>query len=148
MSEAGVTVVFGERLDLQQGVVKEGTEIVAIRMESGRLFRGQRFIDATYEGDLMALAGVSYHVGREASSVYEESLNGVRTDQAVHHQLQPGVDPYVTPGDPDQRAASRRFSRPAGGRWQRRSTGAGVLLPHVHDRLPREPDPLRKTRRL
>ena len=100
VNEAGVTVVFGERLDLQQGVVKEGTEIVAIRMESGRLFRGQRFIDATYEGDLMALAGVSYHVGREASSVYDESLNGVRTEQAIHHQLQPGVDPYVTPGDP------------------------------------------------
>ncbi|MHB8971778.1 MAG: FAD-dependent oxidoreductase [Pirellulaceae bacterium] len=100
VGEAGVTVVFNERLDLRQGVVKEGTDIVAICMESGRTFRGHRFIDATYEGDLLAAAGVSFHVGREASSVYDESLNGVRTDQATYHQLQPGVDPYVTPGDP------------------------------------------------
>ena len=48
----------------------------------------------------MALAGVSFHVGREASTVYDESLNGVQTDQAMYHQLQPGVDPYVKPGDP------------------------------------------------
>jgi hypothetical protein len=81
-------------------VVKEGTRIAAIRMESGRAFRGLRFIDATYEGDLMAAAGVSYHVGREATAIYDESLNGVRTDQAVYHQLQPAVDPYVTKGDP------------------------------------------------
>lgn len=98
--EAGVTLVEGERLDLQQGVVRDGTRIVGLRMESGRQFHGQRFIDATYEGDLMAGAGVSFHVGREASSVYDESLNGVRTDQAKYHQLQPNVDPYVTPRDP------------------------------------------------
>lgn len=98
--EAGVTLVEGERLDLQQGVIRDGTRIVGLRMESGRQFHGQRFIDATYEGDLMAGAGVSFHVGREASSVYDESLNGVRTDQAKYHQLQPNVDPYVTPGDP------------------------------------------------
>ena len=53
----------------------------------------QVFIDATYEGDLLAGAGVSFHVGREASSVYDESLNGVRTDQAKYHQLQSQVDP-------------------------------------------------------
>lgn len=100
VQEAGVPVVFGERLDLQQGVVKEGTDIVAIRMESGQTFRGHRFIDATYEGDLLALAGVSFHVGREGQDVYGESLNGVRTAKAVYHQLQPGVDPYVKPGDP------------------------------------------------
>ncbi len=100
VQEAGVPVVSGERLDLQQGVVKEGTDIVAIRMESGRTFHGHRFIDATYEGDLLALAGVSFHVGREGQDVYGESLNGVRTAQAIYHQLQPGVDPYVKPGDP------------------------------------------------
>ncbi len=98
--EASVMLVEGERLDLQQGVIRDGTRIVGIRMESGRQFHGRRFIDATYEGDLMACAGVSFHVGREASSVYDESLNGVRTDQAKYHQLQPKVDPYITPGDP------------------------------------------------
>jgi len=100
VDEAGVEVVFNERLDLKQGVVKEGTDIVAIRMESGLTVRGHRFIDATYEGDLMALAGVSFHVGREARDVYDESLNGVQTAQAKYHQLRPGVDPYVKKGDP------------------------------------------------
>ncbi len=47
-------------------------------MESGLVVRGKMFIDATYEGDLMAKAGVSYHVGREANSVYGETLNGVQ----------------------------------------------------------------------
>jgi hypothetical protein len=98
--EAGVQVVCNERLDLQQGVVKHGTDIVTLRMESGRTLNGRRFIDATYEGDLMALAGVSFHVGREARDVYGESLNGVQTANAVYHQLQPGVDPYVKKGDP------------------------------------------------
>jgi flavin-dependent dehydrogenase len=100
VQEAGVQVVLGERLDLKHGVTKEGTDIVAIHMESGRAFHGSRFLDATYEGDLMALAGVSFHVGREARTVYDESLNGVQTAKAVHHQLQPGVDPYVKQGDP------------------------------------------------
>jgi hypothetical protein len=98
--ETGVTIVPHERLDLQQGVIRNGTRILAIRMESGREFRGRCFIDATYEGDLLAGAGVSFHVGREASSVYDEPLNGVRVDQAKYHQLQPNVDPYITPGDP------------------------------------------------
>ncbi len=47
-------------------------------MESGRKMTAHMFIDATYEGDLMAAAGVSYHVGREANSVYGETLNGAR----------------------------------------------------------------------
>lgn len=95
-----VTVVRGERLDLARGVVKDGARITAIRMESGREFTGRMFIDATYEGDLMAKAGVSYHVGREANSVYGETLNGVQTGHAVHHQFTKQVDPYVKPGDP------------------------------------------------
>ena len=95
-----VTVVKGERLDLARGVVKQGTRIVRIVMESGRAFEGRMFIDATYEGDLMAKAGVSYHVGREANSVYGETLNGVQTGHAVSHQFIRAVDPYVKPGDP------------------------------------------------
>ncbi len=58
------------------------------------------FIDATYEGDLMAAAGASYAVGREANDVYGESLNGVQTANARHHQLVTGVDPYIVAGDP------------------------------------------------
>lgn len=99
--EAKVKVLFRERLDLKRGVEKkDGQRIVAARMESGLVVRAHRWIDASYEGDLMALAGVSYHVGREANAVYQETLNGVQTRHAVKHQLQDGVDPYVRKGDP------------------------------------------------
>lgn len=101
LAEAGVTVVRGERLDLANGVEMDGDRIVAITMESGARFRGAAFIDATYEGDLMAKAGVSYTVGREANAQYGETLNGVQVQNAVHHQFVEPVDPYVTPGDPD-----------------------------------------------
>jgi hypothetical protein len=100
--EVGVRVVFGERLDLQRGVRKRGARIESITMESGRQFRARVFIDATYEGDLMAKVGVSYHVGREANSVYGESLNGVQTQRVPYggHNFFRPVNPYVAPGDP------------------------------------------------
>jgi hypothetical protein len=100
IKEAAVKVVFGERLDLKKGVVKDGARIVKIVMESGKEFPGKMFIDATYEGDLFAKAGVSYHVGREANAVYGETLNGVQIAHAIHHQFTKNVDPYVKPGDP------------------------------------------------
>ena len=95
-----VTVVYGERLDLKKGVVKDGTRIVKIVMESGREFTGKVFIDATYEGDLMAKAGVSYHVGREANATYGETINGIQVGGAKSHQFKVEVDPYVKKGDP------------------------------------------------
>ena len=96
--EAKVTVIRGEHLDRKSGVEKEGTRIVRIKMESGRSFRSKMFIDATYEGDLMAAAGVSYMIGREPNSRYHETLNGIwkRTDGVVLLK----VDPYKTKGDP------------------------------------------------
>ena len=70
-------------------------------MESGKTFRGKMFIDATYEGDLMAKAGVSYTFGRESNEVYDETLNGVQTKRAVYHNFKHPVDPYIIPGDPN-----------------------------------------------
>ena len=100
LREKGIEVVTGERLDLKPGGVEmSARRIVAIRMESGRRFAGSMFIDATYEGDLMAKAGVSYHVGREAENVYGESLAGVRIAKAKKHQFTHDVDPWVKPGD-------------------------------------------------
>ncbi len=99
IGETDVVVVLGERLDLKRGVRKAGTRIAAIVAESGRAYRGRVFIDATYEGDLMALAGVQYVVGREGNGVYGETLNGVQTRHATHHQFVKDVDPYVVPGD-------------------------------------------------
>ncbi|MGO8751516.1 MAG: FAD-dependent oxidoreductase [Thermoguttaceae bacterium] len=98
-AEKAVAVLRGERLDLAHGVRKEGNRIVSIAMESGRTLRGKVFIDATYEGDLMAKASVSYTVGREANAQYRETFNGVQLGSQAHQFRRP-VDPYLKPGDP------------------------------------------------
>ena len=100
MQEVGLRVVHHERLDRDHGVMKKGYVIQSIRMESGRTFVGRMFMDATYEGDLMASAGVRYTVGREPVGQYQESLNGVQTRMAKYHQFMKGVDPYRIKGDP------------------------------------------------
>lgn len=103
VQEHKIEVVYGERLDRGAGAALTHAipwRILSIRMESGRTFHGRMFIDATYEGDLLAAANVSYTIGREANSVYGETLNGVQTRQAKDHQFVPGVDPHVEKGNP------------------------------------------------
>lgn len=100
MAEYGLNVVRRERLDLAGGVEKADGRIARIRMESGNTFEGRMFIDASYEGDLMKLAGVSYTTGREANRTYGETYNGIQTGQATKNQLPPGIDPYRIKGDP------------------------------------------------
>lgn len=112
--EHGIVVVRQERLDLAKGVEKQGGRIVSIRMESGKTFRGKMFIDSTYEGDLMAKAGVSYTVGREANSQYGETLSGVQVANATKHQFVKAVDPYVKPGDPKSGLLPRVQAGPPG----------------------------------
>jgi hypothetical protein len=73
LEEAGVEVITGEPL---QSVSKDGVRITALTTGGGRIFDGKMFVDATYEGDLMAAAKVSYLVGRESSDQYGESLAG------------------------------------------------------------------------
>src|SRR5262249_23718876 len=103
LKESQVPVVFGERLDRApgKGVRQDSTKRISeIVMESGKNFKGKVFIDATYEGDLMAAAGVSYTVGREANAAYGETLDGVQPKLNNHlHRFVVKVDPYVTPGD-------------------------------------------------
>ena len=96
----GLDIRRNEWLDREKGVEKKDGRIVSIKTLSGNVYRGKVFIDTTYEGDLMAAAGVSYHVGREANSVYGETLNGNEPSYAKYHQLHKGIDPYVVPGDP------------------------------------------------
>jgi hypothetical protein len=75
--------------------------ILSIRTMSGKIYTGKMFIDATYEGDLMAAARVSYHIGREASAVYGEEWNGIQTGVFQHgHHFKKEVDPYKIPGNP------------------------------------------------
>jgi hypothetical protein len=82
------------------GVQKQRNRIVSFTTEVGTQYQGKMFIDATYEGDLMAAAGVSYHVGREANDVYGEKWNGVQTNVFQHdHYFKIKIDPYKIPGD-------------------------------------------------
>src|SRR5688572_21691633 len=91
-----IDVHFEQRL---KSVRKEGSRIVEITMENGNVFRAKMFIDATYEGDLLAKAGVAYHVGREANARYGETINGVHFGHPSHN-FKAAVDPYVKEGDP------------------------------------------------
>ena len=102
LGEAGVPVVFGERLNRApgEGVQFDGGRITGIRMESGTVFAGSMFVDATYEGDLMAAAGVSYTVGREGNRQYGETINGVqKARNQWNHRFVTPVDTYRVPGD-------------------------------------------------
>jgi hypothetical protein len=110
-------------LDRDRGVRKHGDRIVSIttldgRTFAGRTFAGRMFIDATYEGDLLAAAGADYHVGREANAVYGENWNGIQTG-VLHHRHHFGVlphpiSPYVIPGDPSSGVLPRISTEPPG----------------------------------
>ena len=94
-------IVRGEFLDRSAtGVQKDGAKIVSFKTLSGKTFAGKAFVDATYEGDLLAAAGVSYTVGREANACYGETISGIERRLAVSHQFNKGVSAYVKPGDP------------------------------------------------
>jgi hypothetical protein len=94
-----ITIVRGERLDLRHGVIKEGTRITGLHMESGRTFPGKIFIDASYEGDLLPGAGIAHTYGRESTETYQERFAGVQPRTGVEHQFRHPVDPYIKPGD-------------------------------------------------
>jgi hypothetical protein len=111
VSAANVHVFNRERLDLKHGVSLDGKRITSIRTESGHLFSGRMFIDATYEGDLMMMAGVTYFVGREGNIRYGETLNGFqRSNRAAIERISDiglkdhfirDVDPHLVRGNPD-----------------------------------------------
>src|SRR6185295_9980669 len=95
LREANVPVRLGERLASAR---KDGTRITEAVMENGNIYRARMYIDATYEGDLMAKSDVSFVVGRESNREYGETLNGIRAE-TPKHQFLAAVDPYVKPGD-------------------------------------------------
>lgn len=97
---AGVTVVRNQPIDRTSAVEKSAGRIAAFRSKSGQRYAGRVFIDASYEGDLMALAGVSFATGREANATYGETLNGVQVKNSTNHQFTLDIDPYRQPGNP------------------------------------------------
>ena len=121
ITEQGIRVFRDEWLDREKGVEKASARIASIRTLSGLIFEGKIFIDATYEGDLMAAAGVSYRVGRESRDTYGEQWNGVQTG-VFHHRhhfdlLPRPIDPYVVPGDPSSGLLPRISPDPPGERY-------------------------------
>jgi hypothetical protein len=96
--EAGVKIIKG-RIDLAKGTEKSGKRITALRLEGDVTVKGKMFIDASYEGDLLPSAGVSFTLGREANAQYGERGNGI-TGALRQNQLPNGIDPYLKKGDP------------------------------------------------
>jgi hypothetical protein len=116
--EHQIPVQRDEWLERSKGVKKTGARITSITMVGGKSYSGKMFIDATYEGDLMAASGVEYHVGREARSVYGEQWNGIQTG-VLHHRhhfgvLKQKISPYVVPGDASSGVLPRLSIAPPG----------------------------------
>lgn len=116
--ETGIPVVRDSWLDRRNGVRKKNGRIASITMLDGKTYEGRMFLDATYEGDLMAAAGVDYHVGRESTATYGEKWNGVQTG-VLHHRHHFGavakpISPYVVPGDPASGVLPRISTAPPG----------------------------------
>jgi len=111
IKDLDLQIIYKQRLDRTRGVLKSGNTLKSITMESGDTYNGNMFIDATYEGDLLAAAGITYTIGRESNSQYGESLNGVQANEigktlsgtvsfnSIHHNFIDGVDPYILKGD-------------------------------------------------
>ncbi|TDN99055.1 FAD-dependent oxidoreductase [Sunxiuqinia elliptica] len=115
VKENNLTIYRDEWLDRENGVSKDGQQIISFKTLSGKTFKGKMFIDATYEGDLMAEAGVSYHVGRESKDTYNEQWNGVQTG-VLHHQhwFKANISPYKIPDDPNSGVLPRISTEPPG----------------------------------
>jgi hypothetical protein len=103
IKRGNVKVIYNTRL---RKVNKAGKHITAVEFENSinpasktQTIKASQYIDCTYEGDLMAKAGVSYTTGREANSQYNETVNGVEIREG--HQFPDGIDPYKIQGKPE-----------------------------------------------
>ncbi len=118
VKELKIPIVRNAWLDREKGVTMQGGNITEIRTLDGKSYTAKIFMDATYEGDLMAAAGVDYHVGREATKTYNEEWNGVQTG-VLHHRHHFGavkspISPYLIPGDPKSGVLPRISTEPPG----------------------------------
>lgn len=101
VSEAGINILYSHRITKAS---KKGNTVRNIILENSENNKNKAkvtakvFIDCSYEGDLMAKAGITYTCGREANSVYGETWNGVQ--MLDKHQFPDGVDPYKIKGNP------------------------------------------------
>jgi hypothetical protein len=118
IKELKIPVVRDAWLDREKGVKLDNGRITQITTLDGKSYTAGIFIDATYEGDLMAAAKVDYHVGREAGKTYGEEWAGIQTG-VLHHRhhfgvLKTPISPYVVPGDPKSGVLPRISTEPPG----------------------------------
>lgn len=135
LAAAAITPLLRE---YPQAVEKLGARLRSVTFESGLQVVAKQFIDASYEGDLLALAGVSHVIGREGNAEFNELLNGVQVRET--HQFETAVDPYVVAGNPGSGALPGISTQPLA------PTGSGdarvqaynfrMCLTQAPDRLP------------
>jgi hypothetical protein len=123
LADAGVAVLYRHRLQEKNGVLRAGARIREIILDNGVRVAGKLFADCSYEGDLMAQAGVGYTFGRESAAQYGESLAGIRAHTASHQfavdipardstgRLLPEIspEPRGEPGSADKRIQAYNF---------------------------------------
>jgi hypothetical protein len=98
-------------------VERKSTRILSATMDTGEIVKASIFVDATYEGDLFAAAGVSYHVGREPATTYGESLGGqwqLVSWKDVYQFCRLPISPWLVPGDPASGLLPEISADPAG----------------------------------
>ena len=135
LKDADVQVYYEHRL---KSVKKDGNTITEIEFENGNKVKAKIFVDATYEGDLFAMAGISFHVGREPNSQYNETINGVQFHTG-HNFVHP-TDPYKIEGDPKSGLLWGITDDPPGqmgeGNKQLQAYNFRMILTNAPDRLP------------
>ncbi|TPX19112.1 uncharacterized protein E0L32_011185 [Thyridium curvatum] len=99
LAEHSAINIIKSSLAEENGVQKDDSTVKAITLENGQTIFGQAFLEASYEGDLLAAVGVTTTSGRESRCTFNESLAGIR-DETPYRQLDLPVDPYVCIGDP------------------------------------------------
>ena len=123
IKKADVPVYRDHWLDRKNGVDVVDGQIRSITMLGGKKFVGKVFLDTTYEGDLMAAAGVSYHVGRESNATFGEKSNGAQKNNRTRHHRFYGckccggdskISPYRVPDDPNSGLLPRISPDPPG----------------------------------
>lgn len=100
LQENKVPVITGIKINRNRPLIMHGGKIISIPMTGGKWYTAEVFIDASYEGDLMAMAKVSFTIGREANAQYGETINGIEKNLAIKNNLPRGIDPYKIQGNP------------------------------------------------
>lgn len=140
LDEAGVTLLLNRPL---VSATVESARIVSIDLQTGETVQAKMFVDATYEGDLLAAANVSYHVGREPSSTYNESLGGQWQEVSwkdTYQFCRLPISPFVEPDDPQSGLLPEIAKEPAGkpgeGDFKVQAYNFRVQMSKAEDRIP------------